>query len=326
MAILWNGVDLRGKAATPVLEELFFMNKTIADGYITVDTDIKAESIYSEVGADVVQQAWTCGEPLSSGGTVATDVIITPVKVLYYSTFCPDTIRFSRYKTTIPAGAWNTLSSEFERVVIGGVYSNAMAEDIESKIWNGAKSATKSAVAGSALSAAEKAKVAAMPTTLFDSITAKMIWNQGVAATSIDVTGVTITTTNIKAEYDKLFAAIPAVVLASNNKNVYIYAPYSHRSMITIYDNNPTNFKLAFAVNGDSYSFNGVPILFVPLQENTMIAAAKEHLFVATDLESDFSTMQIEKIAPNREDYFIKSVMTLETHVGNQSYNVNYIG
>jgi hypothetical protein len=325
MAIISNTIDLRGKVATPVLEELFFLNNTVGQGYVTVDTDIKAESIYSEAGADVWMQPFTCGVPVSSGDTLLKDYLITPVKVQYYSEFCPENIRFSRYKTTMQPGAWNILSTEFEQVVIGGVYANAISADIENKVWYGATSATKATVAGATgVTAALKAVIAASPTTLFDSLLTKEIWIDNTASLSIKVTATTITAANIKAEYDKLFAAIPAVLLSQGDKTVYIYAPHSHRSMITIYDNNPANFKLAFAVNAGEYSFNGIQIKFVPLPENTMIAAPKEFLYIATDLESDFTTMKIDKIASNREDYFIKSIMTLATHVGNQALNVLY--
>ena len=325
MAIISNSIDLRGVAATPVIEELFFLNNTVNEGYVTIDTDIKAESIYSEAGADVVMQPWTCGIPTSSGDTLLKDYLITPIKVMFYSEFCPDTIRFSRYKTTMPAGAWNTLSTEFEQVVIGGVYANAIAQDIEDKIWSNVTQATKTAIAGlTGASASTKAKVASLPAGQFDGLFAKMVYLDNLPTNSIYVSGSVITSANIKAEYDKLYAAIPAVLLAQNDKKVYNYAPYSHRSLITIYDNNPANFKLAFAVNNGAYSFNGVEIKFVPLPENVMIAAPKEHLFVATDLESDFTTMVVDKIAANREDYFIKSVLTLATHVGNQAVNVLY--
>lgn len=326
MAIISNSIDLRGQAATPILEELFFLNNTINGGYVTVDTDIKAETIYTQAGANVTMQPWTCGIPDSSGDTQLHDTLITPQKVMFYSEFCPDTIRFSRFKTSMAPGAWNTLSTEFEQVVIGGVYANAIAQDIEQKIWSNATSLTKAAVAANTgITASEKAYVASLPDGVFDGLVTKLIYNDNVAANTILVTGTTITPANIKAEYDKVFAAIPAVLLAQADKTVYIYAPYSHRSMITIYDNNPANFKLAFAVNGGEYSFNGVQIKFVPLPENVLVAAAKEHLFVATDLESDFTTMVVDKIAANREDYFIKSVMTLATHVGNEPYNVLYI-
>ncbi len=325
MAIISNSIDLRGVAATPIIEELFFLNNTVNGGYVTIDTDIKAESIYSEAGADVVMQPWTCGVPTSSGDTLLKDYLITPVKVMYYSEFCPENIRFSRYKTTMAPGAWNILSTEFEQVVIGGVYSNAISADIESKIWYGATSATKAAVAGATgVTASVKAVIAASPTTLFDSLLTKEVWIDNTASLSIKVTATTITAANIKAEYDKVFAAIPAVLLNQGDKTPYFYAPYSHRSLITIYDNNPANFKLAFAVNNGEYSFNGVAIRFVPLPENVLIVAPKEYLFVATDLESDFTTMKVDKIAENREDYFIKSIMTLATHVGNQALNVLY--
>jgi hypothetical protein len=39
MAISYTSVDIRGKAVEPILEEVLFANKTIADGYVTFNTD-----------------------------------------------------------------------------------------------------------------------------------------------------------------------------------------------------------------------------------------------------------------------------------------------
>lgn len=46
MAISYStAVDIRGVAVEPILEEVLFANKTIADGYVTFNTDIKAGTI-----------------------------------------------------------------------------------------------------------------------------------------------------------------------------------------------------------------------------------------------------------------------------------------
>lgn len=340
MAIQYNFVDFRGKAAEPIIEELLFENKTISEGLVTFETDVKAETIFTEASAEAVMQAFTCGEPDSAGTLGGFDAIVTPVKVMYYQEFCPDNLRFSRYKRDMAAGAWNTMSGEFERIVIGGVYAKNISSNVENLFWSNVTSATKTAVSGltagtgqTSVSATEKALVLATTTGLFDGIVQKMIYNSSNSAQTasvggrIKVDGTVITAANIKAEYDKIYAAIPAVVLDQADAP-YIYAPRSHKQLINIYNNNPANFKDAFSVSEDktTYYFNGVEIKFVPVPENVLIVARKAHLFWATDLEADVNTMKIERIANNREDWFIKSIMTIAAHVGNQAYNVLYVG
>lgn len=126
------------------------------------------------------------------------------------------------------AGAWEIMSTEFERVVVGGLYAKKVSLAAENEFWNGVKAATKTAVAAltsgtanTSVGAAEKTAVAALTVSQIDGVLVKMIYNDsndtltaGVG-TRIKVAGTTISSSNIKAEYDKIFAAIPAVVLTS---------------------------------------------------------------------------------------------------------------
>lgn len=341
MAITYNSTAIRGVAVEPIIEELLFENQTIADGLVTFETDVKAETVFTEASATATMQAYTSGIPVSAGSLDAFDTPATPIKVQYYQEFDPNNIRFSRFKRDMKAGAWNIMSSEFERVVIGGLYAKKISLDAENKFWNNALAATKTAVAAltpgagqASVGAAEQTLVAATTAGLFDGIITKMIYNSsntnqtaGVGG-RVKVAGTTITSANIKAEYDKLYAAIPAVVLGGGTEAPFIYAPRSHKQLINIYNNNVANYKDVFSVNDakTQYFFNGVEIKFVPIPENVMLCAKKEHLFWCTDLVADINTLVIDKIAANREDMFMKTNFTESTHVANQVFNVLYVG
>ena len=78
MAISYStAVDIRGVAVEPILEEVLFANKTIADSYVTFNTDIKAGTIFTEAGVDVTAQLYTGSAVFSSGSINITDRIIT---------------------------------------------------------------------------------------------------------------------------------------------------------------------------------------------------------------------------------------------------------
>lgn len=340
MAIVSNSIDILGVAAEPIIEEILFENNTLSKGLVTFEDNIKAETIFTEAGAEATMQAWTSGVPTSAGSLNSWDAKVTPEKVMFYQEFDPNTLRFSRYKRSMKPGAWNTLSTEFEQVVIGGLYAKQISLSAEKNFWLGAKGATKTAIAAltpgtdqDEISTQEQAMVAASlgQSGLVDGLLTKILYNNsrpsGTAGLGerIKVVGTTITASNIKAEYDKLYAAIPAVVLENGSAPV-IYAPYSHKQLITIFNNNVANYKDAFAVNGESFGFNGLTIEFVPIPENVLLCAKKEHLFWCTDLTSDINTMKMDVIANNREDMFLKNVMTLGAHVANQEYNVLYVG
>jgi len=340
MAITYNKVDIRGVAAEPIIEEILFENQTIAKSLVTFETDVKAETIFTEASATATFQEFVCGVPTSAGELSAFDSVVTPKKGMFYQEFCPDNLRFTRFKRDMPAGAYNNTSTEFERIVIGGLYAKKISLALEQEYWNGVVAATQTAVAAltagagqGAVGAAEKTLVAALTASQIDGVVAKMIYNNSNAAqtaglgTRIKVAGTTLTVANIKAEFDKIYAAIPAEVLA-NTEQPILYAPKNVKQMIVAANNVVTDFKKPFDVNpaATEFYFNGLLIEFVPTPSNVVIAALKSHIFWVTDLASDNNTMKIDKIAENREDMFIKSVMTIGAHVANQKFNVLYVG
>lgn len=340
MAIVSNSVEILGVAAEPIIEEILFENNTIAKGLVTFEDDVKAETIFTEADATATMQAWISGAPTSSGSLNSWDTKVTPEKVMFYQEFDPNALRFSRYKRSMKPGAWENFSTEFEQVVIGGIYAKRISLSAEKNFWLGAKAATKATIAGltpgtdnDEISTQEQAMVAASlgAEGLFDGLLTKILYNSSRASGSaavgerLKVVGTTITSANIKAEYDKIYAKIPAEVL-ENGELPIIYAPYSHKQLITIFNNNVANYKDAFAVSGDTFGFNGLTIEFVPIPEDVILCAKKSHLFWVTDLMSDVNTMKMDKIAANREDYFLKSAMSEGAHVANQKYNVLYVG
>ncbi len=340
MAITYNKVDIRGVAAEPIIEEILFENQTIAKGLVTFETDVKAETIFTEASATATLQQFTCGVPTSEGELSAFDTVVTPAKGMFYQEFCPDNLRFSRFKRDMRPGAWNTTSTEFERVVIGGIYAKKISLALENEFWNGATAATKTAVAAltagtaqTSVGAEEKTLVAALAASQIDGIVTKMIYNNSNASQTagvggrIKVVGATLSASNIKAEFDKIYAAIPAEVLA-NDEQPIIYAPKNVKQMIVAANNVVSDFNKPFDVNASAteFYFNGLLIEFVPVPNNVVVVALKSHLFWVTDLASDNNTMKIDKIAENREDMFIKNVMTIGAHVANQKFNVLYVG
>lgn len=332
MAISATIVDIRGKAYEPILEELLFENKTVADNLVSFETDVKNESIFTENVNTVALQAYASGAPTSNGTFGLTDIAVTPTKVMFYHEFDPNVLRPSRFKRSMKPGAWEIMSSEFERTVMAA-YSKEVSLDAESKWWSGILAATKTAIAAltpgtgqGSVGAAEQAWAAAQTATQFDGVVAKMIYNNGALGTRVKVLGTTISSTNVATEYAKVYAAIPAVVLAQTEKP-YLYAPYSHKQFINIFNVSAT-YRDLFSVDikADKYFYNGIEIKFVPVPENCIIAALPSNLVWCTDLVADLNRMEINKIANNREDMFVKHIFTIAAHVARQANNVLYLG
>lgn len=332
MAISATIVDIRGKAYEPVLEELLFENKTISENLVSFETDVKNESIFTENTNVVGMQAFASGTPTSSGTLTLVDTNVTPTKVMFYQEFDPNTLRPSRFKRSMKPSAWENMSSEFERTVLAA-YGKEVSLDAESKWWIGITTATKASIAAltpgvgqGSVGAAEQTFAAAQTASLFDGVVAKMIFNGGALGLRVKVLGTTISSSTIAVEYGKAYAAVPAVVLAQTEKP-YIYAPYSHKQFINIFNVSAT-YRDLFSVDikADKYFYNGIEIKFVPLVENCMVVSLPSNLIWCTDLVSDYNRMEINKIANNREDMFVKHIFTIAAHVARQANNVLYLG
>lgn len=337
MAISATIVDIRGEVFPEVYEELLFETKTINKKLVNLDDGFKANAIFTESTATATMQAYTSGVPTSSGTLAFTDVILTPVKVMFYQEYDPNSIRSSRFNTTMKKGAWNIESSEFNQTVVN-LYNKKVAYTTESKFWNNINSATQTAIAAltpgigqGSVGAAEQTYAAALTAGQFNGVVTTMIYNNGGLGTRIKVAGTTVSASNIKTEMDKIYAAIPAVVLNQSSSKPVIYVPYSWMQYINQYNNVATNFKDVFVVSGlgtanETITFQGLRVETVPLPENCAIAAKPEYINWLTDSMDDINMIKTGPAYLNADTQFIKHVFTIYAHVANQSYNVLYLG
>lgn len=148
---------------------------------------------------------------------------------------------------------------------------NSLANDIERIIWGG----NGNSVAG-----------------VQDGIVDKAL----ASANTIKVTGQTIDATNVLGEIQKVYDAIPNVVLNDGEFDpekaaVKIFVDmntmrYLRQALSTV----PTNYQVilpSFAIEGGRIFYMGVEIVVVGLPANTMVAASKDNLVFITDLLSD---------------------------------------
>lgn len=149
---------------------------------------------------------------------------------------------------------------------------NALSQDLERIIWGG----SGNTVAGQAT----------------DGIVDKAL----ASANTIKVSGQTIDATNVLGEIQKVYDAIPNVVLNDGEFDpekapVKIFVTmdimrYLRQALSTV----PTNYQVilpSFAIEGGKIYYMGVEIVVVGLPANTMVAASKDNLVFVTDLLSD---------------------------------------
>jgi hypothetical protein len=334
MAISYSQlVSINGVAADPIISEIIFENKTVSEGLVSFETGIKAGTIFTENSNTVTMQNWQVN-PSASGTIGINDVLITPVKVEYLDAFTPNDLRTSRFNRDMKPGAFNDVSDEFAKMVLNGV-AKSISADSETKFWNGATSATKTAVAAltagalnTQVSTQEKALVAAMPTTLFDSVITRAIYNNAAVGGRIKVVGTAaITAGTIVAQYQLAYAGIVAETLSASDEKAYIYAPRSHKQLINIANVNLT-YRDVFSVDmvADKYYYLGVEIKFVPIAENVVFVALPSNIKWCTDMMEDLNQVMIDKFPQPRKDYFYDVVFTIFAHVTNQRFNTLYVG
>lgn len=348
MAITYVGPKRNQSELEEIVSEIYSNSGTFRDAIIDVEEGHKS-------GTDVYESKVTVAmTALNTGGVVTTGNIgltasKTPVSLYTYNyedTIDDNVLKGTRFEKSMAAGAFNTVSDEFDKKVLIQV-APAIGEDMENKIWNGATTGTKAAIAAlipgagqGSISAGAQTLVAAMPTTLFDSLATKILYNDSQSKTApgaglgdyIKVAGTTITSANIAAEYGKIYAGAPEKLVNNIDPAAQpvIFAPRGDRQLIKIANNavgaaQQVNFLVEGAGMSEKIYYNGVLINFVPLV-GFRILTAGSFLKLLMDLTSDVSGLQVDRMANGAMQRFVKNIGSIATWVTNQKYITLYNG
>ena len=105
-----------------------------------------------------------------------------------------------------------------------------------------------------------------------------------------------------------------------------IFAPLGDKQLIKIANNAVgAAQQVNFLVEGDKISYNGIEIVFVPLN-GFRILAFPSYLKLLTDLASDVNTLKIGEVSDGAMQRYIKNVQTMTTWVVGQKYITLYGG
>jgi hypothetical protein len=339
MAISYtNPVTLNGPNLVPVIEQLYFENKTIDKGYVTFNDNIKAGTILTEENVSVTAQLYTGAALASSGSIAITDRAVTLTKLEYKQTFLDETLRSTRFNLDMKKGAWEIESNEFATTVLGK-YAPLVSQDSESIFWGGVTSATKTAVAAltpgagqGVITAAAQTAFAGLTAGLVDGIFSKAFYDNGAIGGYIKVTGATVTAANIATEIGKIYAAIPAVNLEDDNDPAVIYCPRAWKQLV--YNANNTvgaaqqiNFLIEGTGKDARFYFNNVELLFVPVPSNLWAYANKKSKVMwNTDLLDDVNRVEIGKVANDGDTRFIRAIYCMHAHIALATNGVLYGG
>jgi len=251
----------------------------------------------------------------------------------------------TRFEKSMAGGAFNLVSSEFDNKVLQFI-TPAISAKMESALWDGATTAQKAAIAAltpgaaqGSISAGAQTLAAAMPTNLFNSLPATILYN---ASQSKAVPGAglgdykkvltisAITSATIAAEYGKLYTALDPLVLADPANPPVIYAPLAHRQFMRTANNSVgassnKNFDFADNTLQSKVYFQGIEVKFKPLV-GFMICADPRYLKLLMDLMGDLSSLNTGQVANGALQMWYKNVQSVATWVTNQRYITLYGG
>jgi len=343
MAITYTGTKVAQSEYTDIIQEVYSDSPTFREETIEIVEGHKSGMDIYESSAEVTFSNANYGQVTSDNVALKAQKSTVNLKTFNVEGIIDESsLLGTRFQKSMKAGAYEVVSDEFDQKVLIQVQPATSAK-LESWVWNGATAATKAAIAAltpgagqGSITAAAQTKVAAMPTTLFDSIPATMLYNDSNSKAVpgaglgdyIKVTGTTITTSNIVAEYVKIFNAIPNDVLVMTGDDApVIFAPKAHYKLIKAV-NRVQGAALQENFVGSSFndmSFNDVKIVFVDLVD-FVICAQKYNLKLVMDLMSDSSQLIIEKEANASTRRILKIINTMTTWVVKQKWNVLYNG
>lgn len=320
----YTPANFEGEHVEQIFADLIFSNSTVENGLITFVTDVKNEMNITEQEGSLEWGEYKefKGEAdlAASDSLKMKDVKVKPVKIEAFTTFGMDNLRMTRFGASMLKGAANVASNEFEKAVLEYTVPR-LGLSFESKIWNSITADSKTAVAAmSGATVNQKAYASGATASITEGLITRLILGGAVS-----VNGTTLTETNLKAEFNKIWKAIPAELLdAKNVANTRIYGSKKLRQLILAANQNET-YRDIFTVAGQSISFNGVEIVFVPVPDNAIVVADKTKLVAATDLLSDMNDIKVGKINEYSDKMFLRAVATLDTQVIRPNQAVLYI-
>jgi hypothetical protein len=343
MALTYTGTKTEKGEYAEIVQEIYADSPTFRGETIELVEGHKSGMEIYESSAEITFSDANYGQVVTDNVALKTQKSIVNLKTFNVEGIIDETsLLGTRFERSMKAGAFEVVSDEFDQKLLIQVQP-AVGAKLEAWVWNGATTATKAAIAAltpgegqGSITAAAQTKVAAMPTTLFDSVTATMIYNDSQSKAVpgaglgdyLKVTGTTVTTANIVAEYVKIYNAIPNDILVMmGDQAPVIFAPKGDYKLIKSVNRVQGDAQQENFV-GNSFNdmyFNDVKIIFVDLVD-FRICGQKNNFKLVMDLLSDSSQLIIEKEANASTRRILKLINTMNTWVVKQKWNVLYNG
>lgn len=269
-----------GEFAGDYIAAALLEGATIANGGITVKPNVKFKEVIKKVSLnDIIKDATCDFDPTST--ITLTERILQPEEQQVNLQICKKDFANDWEALQMGFSAYHNVPPKFADFLIGHVAAK-VAEKTEQNIWRGDTSNNGE----------------------FDGLTTKIATDASLPSGQ-EVTGTTVTSSNVIAELGKIVDAVPSALYGAEDMYVYVSQNIARAYVRALGGFGAsglgaagTNAQGTQWWNNGSLSFDGVK-LFVAngLSDNTAVAAEKGNLFFGTGLLADHNEVKVLDMA-----------------------------
>tara|TARA_A100001515_G_scaffold114426_1_gene95860 strand:+ start:1098 stop:1994 length:897 start_codon:yes stop_codon:yes gene_type:complete len=256
-----------GEFAGEYIAAALLSGVTLSQGGVTIKPNIKFKEVIKKMALDSILKDASCDFDPTSTVTL-TERILQPEEFQVNLQLCKKDFRQDWDAQSMGFSQYDNLPKRFSDFLIAQVAAK-VAQKVEQNIWNGA-----TANAGE-----------------FDGFKTLLLADGDV----VDVSGTTLSASNIIAELGKVVDAIPSAVYSK--EDVKIYLPTS-AAKFYIQAQAALGYRELYHVGQTEMNFQGVPLFTAPgLAADTMVAAESSNLFFGTGLLNDWQEVKLIDMA-----------------------------
>ena len=274
-----------GEFAGKYISAALLSGNTIANGGITVKPNVKYKEVVKKVATSGLIGDASC-DFTDAGSLTLTERILQPEEFQVNLELCKKDFRSDWEAVQMGYSAYDNLPPKFADFLIGHVAAK-VAEKTEQTIWQGTN-----ATAGE-----------------FDGFATLLAADADV----VDVTGTTVTSSNVIAELGKIVDAIPSAVYGKEDLKIYIS---QNIAKAYVSAQAALGYRDLYHVGKTEMNFQGIP-LFVAngLADNDAVAAETSNLYFGTGLLSDHNEVKVIDMADLDGSQNVRVVMRFTSGV-----------
>lgn len=266
-----------GEFAGKYISAALLSADTIEGGGITVKPNVKYKEVIKTLSTNALVKDAACDFADQSTVTLA-ERVLQPEEFQVNLELCKKDFHNDWEAIQMGYSAFDSLPPSFADFLIGHIAAK-VAQKTEENIWQGA-----TATAGE-----------------FDGFTALLAADSDV----IDVTGTTVTASNVITELGKVVDAIPTSVYGKEDLYIYVSSKIARAYIRALGGFGASGLGSAGVnnegttwFNGGDLSFDGVKLFVCSgMPDNDMVAAQKSNLFFGTGLLADHNEVKLIDMA-----------------------------